>query len=318
MDTIVSVRALHKQYNPPQGPQAVKGVSFDIKQGEIFSLLGPNGAGKSTIIGMLSCLFPPTDGDACIAGYSIRTDPAEVKRRIGVVPQEIALYSAISARENLEFWGKMYGLDKQERSQRIQEVLDITGLQERANDKVVSFSGGMKRRLNIAVGLLHSPEILYLDEPTVGIDPQSRRRILDTILELNEEGMTIFYTTHYMEEAEELSDRIGILDHGELIALGTREELSARVIKYDTIRLTLAENGHDLEETIKHINRLPYLCQSYVEEDSLILQTENVKGMLAEMIRYFNQSELAIKRLEIEEPSLETIFLQLTGRALRD
>jgi ABC-2 type transport system ATP-binding protein len=298
--------------------EAVKGVSFDIEQGSIFSLLGPNGAGKTTLIGMLSGLLQPSDGDAYIAGYSIRTSPKDVKRQIGVVPQEIALYSQITGRENLEFWGKMYKLSKQERVERIETVLEITGLTDRADDKVNEFSGGMKRRLNIAVGLLHAPQILFLDEPTVGIDPQSRRRILDTIQELNRQGITILYTTHYMEEAEELSHRIGILDHGELIALGSREELNAQIVKYDTVRLTLSEGGYDLDETVRTLNTLPHLCHSYTEDDTLILQTENVKEMLAEMIGYFNSNGVAIKKLEIEEPSLESVFLQLTGRELRD
>lgn len=185
MSSIVEVKNLHKQYDPPDGVVAVNGISFDIRQGEIFSLLGPNGAGKTTTISMLSCLIAPTQGDAWVDTHSITSAPKQVKEAIGVVPQEIALYPTISARENLVFWGKMYvyGLKGQQLKHRIAAVLDVAGLTDRAGNKVETFSGGMKRRLNIAVGLLHEPKILYMDEPTVGIDPQSRRRILDTVKE---------------------------------------------------------------------------------------------------------------------------------------
>ncbi|MCF6278083.1 MAG: ABC transporter ATP-binding protein, partial [Anaerolineales bacterium] len=214
---------------------AVRGISFEIAQGEIYSLLGPNGAGKTTTISMLTGLLSPTGGDAMINGYSVCKDVKRVKEVIGVVPQEIALYPTITARENLVFWGKMAGLRGKRLARRVEAGLEISGLADRAKDKVETFSGGMKRRLNIAVGLLHEPKIIFMDEPTVGIDPQSRRRILDTVKALNEQGMAVLYTTHYMEEAEELSDRIGIVDHGELIAQGTQEELTQLVGGYDTV-----------------------------------------------------------------------------------
>ena len=222
---IVEVLDLRKHYDPPKGVLAVDGVSFEIGEGEIFSLLGPNGAGKSTTIAMLSCLLRPSGGDARVAGHSVVSEAQAVKEAIGVVPQDIALYPDMSARENLVFWGKMYGLRGEELTRRVDEVLELITLVDRQKDRLEKFSGGMKRRVNIGVALLHKPRVLYLDEPTVGIDPQSRRSILDGILALRDQGMTILYTTHYMAEAQELSDRVGIVDHGECIALGQFEQL---------------------------------------------------------------------------------------------
>ncbi|NJN54190.1 MAG: ABC transporter ATP-binding protein [Anaerolineae bacterium] len=297
----------------------MNGVTFNLAQGEIFSLLGPNGAGKSTTISMLSGLLSPTSGDAIIDGHSIRQDAKAVKQIIGVVPQEIALYDTISARENLHFWGRMYGLRGEALRERVTAVLDIAGLADRANEKVETFSGGMKRRINIAVGLLHNPKILYMDEPTVGIDPQSRRRILDTVQELNQQGMTVLYTTHYMEEAEELSDRIGIIDHGELIALGTLAELTATVGQYDTIGLDVGLTDGANGELLQALAALPGIHQADGEADGrLILQTEDANTLLPTVIQHITGQGLAIRKLEIQEPNLEALFLHLTGRALRD
>ena len=222
---IVEVEGLRKQYDPPKGVLAVDEVSFSIAAGEIFSLLGPNGAGKSTTISMLSCLLRPTGGDARVGGHSIVSDAQAVKEIIGVVPQDIALYPDMSARENLVFWGKMYGLAGPALRERVDEVLELISLVDRQKDRIEKFSGGMKRRVNIGVALLHKPTVLYLDEPTVGIDPQSRRAILDGILALRDAGHDALYTTHYMAEAQELSDRIGIIDQGKMIAAGTNAEL---------------------------------------------------------------------------------------------
>src|SRR6266498_939415 len=211
MNTIAAIEVLdlHKSFGDTQ---AVQGVSFEVKQGEIFSLLGPNGAGKTTTISMLSCLLRPDEGDARVMGHSISTDSMGVKSVLGVVPQEIALYEDLSARENLTFWGKMYGLRGPALKSRVNEVLVVIGLSDRAGDRVGKYSGGMKRRVNIGVALLHKPKVIYMDEPTVGIDPQSRRNILDSVVALKDQGMTVLYTTHYMEEAEELSDHIAIMD----------------------------------------------------------------------------------------------------------
>jgi len=318
MTNIIQVTQLAKQYNPPDGAWAVNDVSFDIRRGEIFSLLGPNGAGKTTTISMLSCLLAPTRGDAAIAGHSIKTDAMRVKQTIGVVPQEIALYPTISAQENLRFWGQMYDLRGKALQARIDAALDIAGLADRAKDKVESFSGGMKRRLNIAVGLLHQPDALFLDEPTVGIDPQSRRRILDTILALNKQGMTVLYTTHYMEEAEELSDRIGIMDHGKLIAMGTQEELTQLAGGRDIVRMAVDFNSSDSAALAQRLQAVAGVQQVVVKDESLILQMSEADALLADIIVAVSRAGAHVRRLEIQEPNLEGVFLHLTGRALRD
>ncbi len=217
METLVEVRGLSKTFRRKDGTEipAVKGVDLDINRGEIFSLLGPNGAGKTTTISMISGLIAPSHGDARIGGHSITKEPMQAKRLMGIVPQEIALYPTLTARRNLDFFGRMYGMSGKELSSRIDEVLELIDLADRQHDKVETFSGGMKRRVNIAVGLLHKPQLIYMDEPTVGIDPQSRRRILDTVMQLRDDyGMTVLYTTHLMEEAQELSDRVGIICSG--------------------------------------------------------------------------------------------------------
>ena len=223
--------------------KAVRGVSFTAQAGEVLSLLGPNGAGKSTTISMLSGLLEPNEGDATIMGHSVRREPLQAKARLGVVPQDIALYPDLSARENLVFWGKMYGLRGAPLKARVDEVLEIIGLADRQNDRVGTFSGGMKRRVNIGAALLHKPAVVIMDEPTVGIDPQSRRHILDNVKELNRQGMTVLYTTHYMEEAEELSDHIAIMDQGKVIAYGTYGELIQLVGEQTRIDLRLNVEG---------------------------------------------------------------------------
>ncbi|KAA3645861.1 MAG: ATP-binding cassette domain-containing protein [Chloroflexi bacterium] len=314
-EAILQAQGLHKKFDEVY---AVKGVSFDIKAGEIFSLLGPNGAGKTTTISMLSCLLTPTEGDAKVDGFSVTGEANQVKQAIGVVPQEIALYPTISAKENLQFWGRMYGLRGKHLQERVDATLDIAGLADRADGKVETFSGGMKRRINIAVGLLHNPKILFMDEPTVGIDPQSRRRILDTVQELNKLGLAVLNTTHYMEEAQELSDRIGIIDNGELIATGTLDELIKMVGEYDTVRLCLDVDGQKIEDVIEPLKSLPEVKQVSPGEDCVMIQVPDSENILGDMVGRVTQAGAHIRSLEIQEPNLEAVFLHLTGRALRD
>ncbi len=314
MPPILQVQNLVKKYGDFT---AVKGVSFDIQQGEIFSLLGPNGAGKTTTISMLSTLYEPTGGDATIAGHSIRKDPMAVRRVIGVVPQDLALYEDLTARENLEFWGQMYNLGGKALASRIDEVLQQIGLTERAKDRVRTFSGGMKRRVNIGVGLLHKPQLLFMDEPTVGIDPQSRRAILDTVKDLNALGMTVLYTTHYMEEAAELSNRVGIIDHGELIALGTQKELTQQVGQTETLLLHIGEND-DPAALAQSLAGLEGVLQAQATDHEVSIITPEAEDVLAAVVGAANERGIKIRSIDIREPNLEAVFLHLTGRALRD
>jgi ABC-2 type transport system ATP-binding protein len=313
---MVEVRQLSKTYKRQDRP-AVDDIAFRIQEGEIFSLLGPNGAGKTTTISMLSCLMRPSGGDAFVAGRSVTHEPRAVKQTIGVVPQEIALYERLSGRQNLTFWGRMYDLGGKELRKRADEVLEITGLAQRADDRVESYSGGMKRRLNIGVGLLHRPGLVYMDEPTVGIDPQSRRKILDTIKDLNGEGMTVLYTTHYMEEAQELSDRVAIMDSGRVIALGTQQELTELVGENETLRLHLAEgqSGAPLAEALSGV---PPVIEVSALNGQVAVIVAAAEEALPDVIGAATRLGVRIRSVDIEEPNLEAVFLHLTGRALRD
>lgn len=294
---------------------AVNQVSFSVNQGEIFSLLGPNGAGKSTTISMLSGLIKPDEGDATIMGHSILTNPSQAKATLGVVPQDIALYPDLSARENLTFWGRMYDLHGSVLKQRVDEVLDVIGLTSRQKDRVGTYSGGMKRRVNIGAALLHHPRVIIMDEPTVGIDPQSRRHILDNVKELNRQGMTVLYTTHYMEEAEELSDHIAIIDQGKIVSYGTHQELIRLVGEQTRIELTVnieAEKLISLWQQVDGVTQISAL-------DGTITLLANDSNLV--LPRLFEQASLARARItsvNIQEPDLEAVFLHLTGRALRD
>ena len=314
MESILEVKDLKKNYGDFA---AVRGITFDIKAGEIFSLLGPNGAGKTTTISMLSTLYKPTAGDASIGGHSISKEPMAVKQVIGVVPQELALYEDLNARENLIFWGQMYGLSGKSLNTRVDEVLEQIGLVDKAKNQVKTYSGGMKRRVNIGVGLLHKPRLLFMDEPTVGIDPQSRRAILDTVKDLNRQGMTVLYTTHYMEEAAELSDRVGIIDQGALIALGTQDELTRQVGQTDTLILHTGEN-EDTEALAESLKRLDGVLEAIAVDHEVSIVTPRAEDILAAVVGTANERGIRIRSIDIREPNLEAVFLHLTGRALRD
>ncbi len=314
MPPILEVHNLVKKYGDLT---AVNGISFDIREGEIFSLLGPNGAGKTTTISVLSTLYAPTSGDATICGHSVRKEPMAARRCIGVVPQELALYDDLTALENLTFWGQMYGLTGKELTSRIAEVLEQIGLADRAKQRIKTYSGGMKRRVNIGVGLLHKPRILFMDEPTVGIDPQSRRAILDSVKELNRQGMTVLYTTHYMEEAQELADRVAIIDHGDLIAIGTQAELTRQVGEMDTLVLHLGEN-EDPAPLVLALQGLEGMRHADASDHEISIVCPAAEDLLAQVVSRANEIGIKIHSIDIREPNLEAVFLQLTGRALRD
>jgi ABC-2 type transport system ATP-binding protein len=308
----IEVIDLHKAFGETK---AVDGVSFAVEKGEIFSLLGPNGAGKTTTLSMLSCLLHPDEGDAVILGHSLRKDAMGVKSVLGVVPQEIAIYEDLSARENLTFWGKMYGLRGSALKTRVEEVLDVIGLTDRARDYVKKYSGGMKRRVNIGIALLHKPQIIYMDEPTVGIDPQSRRSILDSVLKLKREGTTVLYTTHYMEEAQELSNHIAIMDRGKMIASGTHEELVQIVGATDRITVTINSESARVMEAWKAVQGVK---QVSAEDGTLTVLADDSNRVLPRLFETAASNGVRITSVAIQEPNLETVFLHLTGRALRD
>lgn len=331
--TLVEARGLTKTFKRPDGSEvrAVKSVDLAIHTGEIFSLLGPNGAGKTTTISMISGLLTPSQGDATIGGHSITREPMAAKRLLGVVPQEIALYPMLSARQNLEFFGRMQGMRGGELGRRVDEVLDFIDLTDRQNDRIDTFSGGMKRRVNIGVGLLHRPQLVYMDEPTVGIDPQSRRRILDTVLRLRDEyGMTVLYTTHLMEESQELSDRVGIMDHGEIIALGTVGDLVQQVGEQDRLVFNIGAQTLDdafverVRQQVPGITRALYDPPGEDGEEKandsglLIVYAARGRKVLAQIIQMLTEAGLEISSVQVREPDLEAVFLHLTGRALRD
>ena len=312
MEKAIQVQNLVKAFGETK---AVEGVSFEVEQGEIFSLLGPNGAGKTTTLSMLSCLLRPDEGDALVMGHSIKNDQMGVKAALGVVPQEIALYEDMSARENLDFWGKMYGLRGAALKARVDEVLEIIGLTERARDRVGKYSGGMKRRVNIGVALLHKPKVIYMDEPTVGIDPQSRRNILDSVVDLKKQGMTVLYTTHYMEEAQELSDHIAIMDHGKMIASGTNAELVKIVGEMDRITVTINAESAKVLEAWKAVRGVK---QVSAEDGTLTILADDSNRVLPRLFETAAPGGVRITSVAIQEPNLEAVFLHLTGRALRD
>jgi ABC-2 type transport system ATP-binding protein len=333
VNIIVETRDLAKTFgNAQKGEvQAVKGINLQIQEGEIFSLLGPNGAGKTTTISMISGLISPTRGDAFIGGFSITRQPLQAKRLLGFVPQEIALYPTISARQNLEFFGKMYGMNKKELAKRIDAMLEFVDLADRQHDRIETYSGGMKRRINIAAGLLHDPQVVYMDEPTVGIDPQSRRRILDAVKELRDQrGMTVLYTTHLMEEAQELSNRVGIIDHGEIIALGTPGELIQQAGEEDRLIFKVGQAAVT-EETLGRIRTsVEGVTQAIFDPPGeggefktnvsglLIVSAKRGRKALPFILHLAEDAGIQIESVEVREPDLEAVFLHLTGRELRD
>ncbi|MGD7054720.1 ABC transporter ATP-binding protein [Sutcliffiella horikoshii] len=296
--------------------QAVKGVNLYLEKGETVGLLGPNGAGKSTTISMLSSLVRPTSGDVLLKGESVKDQPQHLREILGVVPQEIAVFPELTAYENMSFFGKIYKLPKSELKQRIEEVLTLVGLEQRQKEPVKQFSGGMKRRLNIAVALLHRPEILIMDEPTVGIDPQSRNYILETVKKLNEEkGITVLYTSHYMEEVEFLCQRLYIMDRGEVIASGTKDEVKNILSSEHTIEVEVEKVNPAFIEKLEGI---PAISSVTTLDNKIILLAPKKINLLEDVFDAAKQTESPLKGIQIKAPTLEDVFLHLTGRKLRD
>ncbi len=294
---------------------AVDGVGFTIAAGETYGLLGPNGAGKTTTISMVCGLLTRDDGEVFVEGKVVDTTSTDARAAIGYVPQEIAIYPDLTARENLRFFGKLYGLTGKDLEARVEEILDIVDLADRGNDRTDQYSGGMKRRLNIGLGLLNRPKLLVLDEPTVGVDPQSRNAILASVERFREQGMAVLYTTHYMEEAERLCDRVGILDEGKILAEGSRRELVSMVGERD--RVSLAATG-DLEAAVRAATALPSVVDASRREDGIDLVVEEARNALPEILAAVSVAGARVTTVEVSEPNLEAVFLHLTGKALRD
>lgn len=295
---------------------AVDNISLSIEDGDIFGLLGPNGAGKSTLISMITGLLKPDSGDILVDGYSIIKNPLEVKRQLGLVPQEIALMETVSAYDNLEFWGSLYGLKGKLLKERINEALEVAGLIDRKNEKIKKFSGGMKRRLNVAAAILHHPRILIMDEPTVGIDPQSRNHIFEFTKEINKNrNTTVIYTSHYMEEVDELCNGLFIMDVGKEVAYGTKKSVKAMVS--DKSRLLIKPDSYTAETLIR-VKALEGVRDLTEEDGMLKLVVKEESFNLNTLINSLYEEKIKIRGITFEEPTLEEVFLSLTGKTLRD
>jgi ABC-2 type transport system ATP-binding protein len=294
---------------------AVDGVGFEIAPGETYGLLGPNGAGKTTTISIVAGVLRADAGSVRIAGEPLATGASRAKRRLGLVPQDVALYPDLTARENLRFFGRLQGMRGRRLAARIDEVLVVVGLADRADDRVEAYSGGMKRRANIAAGLLHEPQLLILDEPTVGVDPQSRNQILESIEALGASGMAVLYTTHYMEEAERLCDRVGIIDEGRLVAEGTRRELVARIGEHDRIRL---DASGDLRALAGRLAALEGVVEATAAERRVEVLATSARAVLAPVIGAAEAAGVDVTAVDVVEPDHEAVFLHLTGKTLRD
>jgi ABC-2 type transport system ATP-binding protein len=294
---------------------AVDDVGFHISVGETYGLLGPNGAGKTTTISMVCGLLERDAGEVTVDGRPVDTKTTEAREAIGYVPQELAIYPDLTGRENLRFFGRLYDLSGDVLDRRVDEILEIIDLTDRANDRTREYSGGMKRRLNIGLGLLNRPKLLVLDEPTVGVDPQSRNAILSSVERFRGEGMAVLYTTHYMEEAERLCDRVGIIDEGRLMAEGTRRELVALVGEQDRVSLQATGDLHAAEEAVKRIDAV---VDASRREEGLDLVVRAARTALPQILATVAEAGADVTTVEVTEPNLEAVFLHLTGKALRD
>ncbi len=309
-EPLLSIRDVVKRY---RDTVALDGVSFDVEAGELFGLLGPNGAGKTTLLSIVSCLLEATSGEARILGQPATPRDRNLRRSIGIVPQELAVYGELNARENLNFFGSLYGIQGEELHQRVDQVLGAIGLADRANDRVDRFSGGMKRRLNLGAALIHRPKLLLLDEPTTGVDPQSRNHIFEEVRRLAADGVGVVYTSHYIEEVQALCSRVGIIDHGRLIACDTLPALLARM--GGVIRFRVPDETPGLRQ---RLGEIPGVELNGQEGTTLEMECRDVKSALMRLIALLNEMKVELVSLETNEPNLERVFLHLTGHALRD
>jgi ABC-2 type transport system ATP-binding protein len=309
---MIEITNLKKNYG---SIEAVKGISFQVREGEIYGLLGPNGAGKSTSISMISGLLKPDAGTALIGGQNIWLEPKQVKCMIGVVPQETAIYEELSAQDNLRFWGSLFGLSGKTLRMRVNTVLTRVGLSDRAKEAVSKYSGGMKRRLNLAMGLIHQPKFLFLDEPTVGIDPQARLAILDLIREEAASGTTVLYTTHYLEEAQELCERLAILDQGQILAEGSVAELTALVGTGEVVTLL---GPFTVDQMTAQLQAHPDLQVLSLDAGRALISLKQAKTEVPPLLQELLNAGIAIESLAIKEANLQDVFIKLTGRELRD
>jgi ABC-2 type transport system ATP-binding protein len=307
---ILDVQHLQKRFGTTV---ALDGVSFQVQDGEIFGLLGPNGAGKTTLLSIVAALLEPTAGQVRLLGQPFHRGDRELRCALGIVPQELAIYGELTARENLTFFGELYGLPRHEVSERVTEILRAIGLEDRADQRAAAFSGGMKRRLNFGAALVHRPRLLLLDEPTTGVDPQSRSHLFDEIRRLNAGGLTIVYTSHYMEEVQALCPRIGIIDHGKLVACDTLPSLLQKLT--GLIRFRVPHTTPALRERLQGVAGAKL---TEVDGQALELECRDVKTSLLQLVGILNEAQVELTSLETQEPNLERVFLHLTGRALRD
>jgi ABC-2 type transport system ATP-binding protein len=309
---LIEVENLRKAYGDLL---AVDDVSFRAEPGEIFGLLGPNGAGKTTTIGCISGLLKPNDGRIRVTGHDVVHEGRASRAKLGVVPQELALYEDLSARENLLYWGSAYGWGGQKLKDRVTGVLELAGLSDRSKEPVKKFSGGMKRRLNFACGIVHKPEVLLLDEPTVGVDPQSRVRLIDLVDELKQNGTCILYTTHYMEEAENICDRLAIIDHGKIIAAGTLGELRSMLGERDLLRISGSFDPPSIRELLSRMETLELI---HLDNELVTMAVPQASRHLPAILQALSQAGAEIRETTFSQPSLENLFIKLTGKELRE
>ncbi len=312
---MIETRGLRKVFTSRKGPvEAVAGVDLRVEEHEVFGFLGPNGAGKTTTLRMLATLLPPGGGEATVAGADLRRQPALVRTRIGYVSQAGGADSEISGRSELEFQGRLYGMGRAEAARRAAETLEVLELTECADRVVRTYSGGQKRRLDIGLGLMHRPRLLFLDEPTTGLDPQSRARMWDEVRRLRDAGTTVFLTTHYLEEADALCDRLAIIDHGRIVALGTPDELKRRVAG-DVVTLGLAGAG---EQALALLGAQDFVREAGREGDVLRLYVDRAETAMPAILRLLDGAGLALETMAMSRPSLDDVFLHQTGRSLRE